>query len=79
MQLSHGDGCGTDWPNQYTAIGPSSTTWRHLAGIIASAVVAVAQLIGTAWPAHLSMQQWLGGKCRIFRKATFSNRRKQLH
>ena len=21
LQLAHGDGCGTDWPNQYTAIG----------------------------------------------------------
>ena len=57
MQLSHGEGCGTDWPNQYIAVGPSSTTWRHLAGTIASAVAAITQLIGTAQPAHLSMQQ----------------------
>ena len=44
-------------------LAASSTSSRNLAGTIPSAVVAVAQLIGTAQPAHLSMQQWLGGKC----------------
>ena len=43
-------------------LAASSTTWRHLAGIIASAVAAITQLIGTARPAHLSMQQRLGWK-----------------
>ena len=42
-------------------LAASSTTWRHLAGTIPSAVAAVAQLSGTAQPAHLSMQQWLYG------------------
>jgi hypothetical protein len=40
-------------------LAASSTTWAPRGLTIASAVAAVAQLIGTAWPAHLSMQQRL--------------------
>ena len=38
-------------------LAASSTTWRNFGGTIPSAVAANTQLSGTAWPAHLSMQQ----------------------
>ena len=41
-------------------LAASSTSSLPRGGTIASAVAAITQLIGTAWPAHLSMQQ-----CRI--------------
>ena len=40
-------------------LAASSTTWAPRGPTIASAVAANTQLIGTAWPEHLSMQQRL--------------------